>query len=50
MNYVSAVYFVVILIIVIDWFLRGRKEYRGQTARHEEAEKMVGGKETVATK
>jgi choline transport protein len=50
MNYVSAVYFVVVLIIVVDWFARGRKEYRGQTARHEEAEKMIGGKESVAAK
>ena len=37
MNYVSAVYFAVILIIVVDWFLRGRREYRGQEARREEA-------------
>ena len=37
MNYVSAVYFAVITIIVIDWFLRGRLEYRGQEARREEA-------------
>lgn len=37
MNYVSAVYGVVVLIIVIDWFTRGRREYRGQTLRHEEA-------------
>jgi choline transport protein len=38
MNYVSAVYFIVVLIIVADWFLRGKKEYRGQATRHEEVE------------
>ncbi|KAM5443233.1 choline transporter [Microsporum ferrugineum] len=38
MNYVSVVYFVVIVIIIADWFLRGKREYRGQTARHEDAE------------
>ena len=41
MNYVSAVYGVVVFIIVIDWFARGRKEYRGQTVRHEEAERKL---------
>jgi hypothetical protein len=35
MNYVSAVYAVVILIIAIDWLSRGKKEYRGQTDRKE---------------
>lgn len=40
MNYVSVVYFVVIMIIVADWFLRGKREYRGQTARHEDAEAL----------
>ena len=37
MNYVSAVYGVVVFIIVIDWLVRGRVHYRGQAARHEEA-------------
>lgn len=37
MNYVSAVYGVVVIIIVVDWFARGRRHYRGQTTRHEEA-------------
>ena len=37
MNYVSAVYGVVVLIIVVDWFARGRKHYRGQSLRREEA-------------
>lgn len=38
MNYVSAVYAVVVLIITIDWLFRGRKEYRGQTDRQEAVE------------
>lgn len=38
MNYVSVVYAVVIVIIVIDWYVRGRREFRGQTTRHSEAE------------
>lgn len=37
MNYVSAVYGVVVFIIVVDWFVRGKHHYRGQTLRHEEA-------------
>jgi len=36
MNYVSAVYAAVVLIIVIDWFVRGKTQYRGQAERHEE--------------
>lgn len=36
-NYVSAVYFAVVLIIMIDWCSRGRQEYRGQEARRQEA-------------
>lgn len=36
MNYVSAVYGVVVFIIIIDWFVRGKRGYRGQTLRHEE--------------
>lgn len=36
MNYVSAVYGVVVVIIVVDWFVRGKYHYRGQEARHEE--------------
>ena len=36
MNYVSAVYGVVAVIIAVDWFARGRKYYRGQAARHED--------------
>lgn len=42
MNYVSAVYAVVVAIITIDWFARGRKSYRGQTTRKEEVVAVVG--------
>ena len=38
MNYVSVVYAVIVVIILIDWFLRGRTKYRGQEARHGEVE------------
>lgn len=41
MNYVSAVYAVVVGIIAIDWFFRARKEYRGQRDRHEAAQEAV---------
>lgn len=37
MNYVCAVYAVVVSIIAIDWLARARKEYRGQTDRREAA-------------
>ena len=47
MNYVSAVYGVVVFIIVVDWFVRGKRGYRGQTLRHEEAEANLTGAETV---
>ena len=33
MNYVSAVYAVVIAIITVDWVVRGKREYRGQEMR-----------------
>jgi choline transport protein len=36
MNYVSAVYGVAVLVIYVDWLVRGRWLYRGQAARHEE--------------
>lgn len=45
MNYVSAVYGVVLFIMVIDWFARGRRHYRGQAARHEDAVAKIGGGE-----
>ncbi|MCJ1456717.1 hypothetical protein MMC28_007081 [Mycoblastus sanguinarius] len=37
MNYVSAVYGIVVIIILADWFVRGKRGYRGQETRHEEA-------------
>ena len=43
MNYVSAVYFVVVSIILLDWFVRGRTHYRGQQKRWEEAEVLAEG-------
>ncbi|KLJ11107.1 hypothetical protein EMPG_13606 [Blastomyces silverae] len=47
MNYVSAVYFVVVVIIVADWYLRGRREYRGQDERHEEVEHIMNRRTSV---
>ena len=38
MNYVSVVYAVVVVIIAIDWFARGKKSYRGQSTRQADAE------------
>lgn len=29
MNYVSVVYAVVVVILLTDWFIRGRKSYQG---------------------
>ncbi|KAI4169584.1 MAG: hypothetical protein LQ343_005604 [Gyalolechia ehrenbergii] len=42
MNYVSAVYGILVLIIIADWFLRGRHHYRGQVQRHDETVVIVG--------
>lgn len=47
MNYVSAVYGVVVIIIVIDWFVRGRNGYRGQAARHEQLIVLTGVSHSV---
>ncbi|KAI9709921.1 MAG: hypothetical protein M1820_002999 [Bogoriella megaspora] len=33
MNYVTAVYGVVVIVVLVDWFSRGRKSYRGQSSR-----------------
>ncbi|KIW09449.1 hypothetical protein, variant [Verruconis gallopava] len=41
MNYVSLVYAVVCIIVAGDWFLRGKKAYRGQDMRHRDAEVEV---------
>ncbi|MCJ1311242.1 hypothetical protein MMC25_004913 [Agyrium rufum] len=45
MNYVSVVYFVVVTIILIDWFARGREHYRGADMRHEEAAQYLHGQD-----
>lgn len=37
MNYVSAVYGVVVFVITVDWIVRGKRNYRGQVTRHEES-------------
>ncbi len=42
MNYISAVYGIVILIVTLDWFIRGRREYRGASTRREEMEYKHG--------
>ena len=47
MNYVSAVYGVVVFIIVVDWFVRGKRGYRGQTLRRQEAEANLTAVETA---
>ncbi|KAL1955800.1 hypothetical protein VTO42DRAFT_8039 [Malbranchea cinnamomea] len=44
MNYVCVVYFIVVLIIIVDWFLRGKKEFRGQEERHEQAEQALAAR------
>lgn len=41
MNYISAVYGVVVVIIGLDWFARGRKQYRGASERHDFAGAIV---------
>lgn len=47
MNYVSAVYGVVAIIVVVDWCVRGRKHYRGEIARKEEADAYLTGGDVV---
>ncbi len=47
MNYVSAVYGIVVFIVVIDWFVRGKAHYRGQTLRHEEAALVLNAEARV---
>lgn len=47
MNYVSAVYGIVVIIIVVDWFARGKVHYRGQTLRHEEASHVLAAEAHV---
>ena len=43
MNYVSAVYGILVFIIVVDWFARGRRNYRGQDKRHDDAAAALRG-------
>ena len=43
MNYVSVVYFIVAVIMAVDWVVRGKKNYRGQQARREQALHLGGG-------
>ena len=47
MNYVCAVYGVVVAIIVIDWFVRGRRHFRGQTVRHEASAALTGAEHDI---
>lgn len=47
MNYVPAVYGIMMIIIVTDWLVRGRKHYRGQQARHEEVHQLTAGGDVV---
>ena len=47
MNYVSAVYGVVVFIMMIDWSIRGKRGYRGQSLRHEEVGAHLTGEEVV---
>lgn len=47
MNYVSAVYGVVGLVIGVDWLARGRRGYRGAAARQEEAGARFGEEQVV---
>jgi choline transport protein len=37
MNYVCAVYFVVVFILLVYWFVRGKRTYRNRDERHIEA-------------
>lgn len=41
MNYVSAVYAVVVIIIAADWFIRGRKSFRGAGERKSDVDHVV---------
>ena len=41
MNYVSAVYGVVVIIIAVDWFARGRKSFRGVGERKSDVTEVV---------
>ncbi|KAG8528764.1 uncharacterized protein KY384_006452 [Bacidia gigantensis] len=43
----ASIYAVVVLILTIDWFARGRRNYRGQTRRHEDAAAKVPIEEEI---
>ncbi|KAF2115006.1 amino acid/polyamine transporter I [Lophiotrema nucula] len=43
MNYVSACYGILVLVFSVDWFVRGRKEYRGQTLEHDDGLHTIVG-------
>ncbi|KAF2655481.1 amino acid transporter [Lophiostoma macrostomum CBS 122681] len=43
MNYVSAVYAVVTIIITVDWVFRGRKSFRGAGERHSDVTDVIDG-------
>lgn len=50
MNYVSAVYAAVALIMAVDWFVRGRRSYRGPELRKIAAEEALRGNMPEAEK
>lgn len=37
MNYISAVYIALVILVAMDWTFRGRHQFRGQDVRHEQA-------------
>lgn len=41
MNYVSVVYAVVVIIIAVDWFVRGRKSFRGVGERKSDVNEVI---------
>ncbi|KAL8823466.1 MAG: hypothetical protein Q9191_005831 [Dirinaria sp. TL-2023a] len=41
MNYISAVYGILALIMLVDWFVRGRRNYRGAGKRHLDSGELV---------
>lgn len=43
MNYVSAVYAAVVIIIAVDWLARGRKSFRGVGERKSDVTQVIEG-------
>ncbi len=37
MNYVSLIYFIVTMILLVYWFVRGKRTFRQRDERHDEA-------------